>query len=488
MNNPLEKINKQNISRVTGYIKRNGVLNAVYRTQEKIKSDKKEAFYNEEFGMLRVKEEELLKQREVSFTHSYKISILVPAYETESVYLADLFDSVVGQSYENWELIIADGSKTGIVRRFCEQYIDSLDDKAVASRIKYLALPENGGISDNTNAALSAATGEYIGLLDHDDILEKDALFEVMKVLEAGLFMEGKVYSNKIKVIYTDEDKTDANNREYFGPHYKPDFNMDLLRSNNYICHFLIVRTALARNVGGFRSEYDGAQDYDFILRVVENIPVSAISHIDKVLYHWRSHKDSTAENPMSKMYAYEAGKRAITDHLKRKGISATVMDTEHLGFYRVKYILEAASVRHLTRKQWNEITPEEINEISEDFIMILAEDLKPKKDDYLDEMVGILTRYEVGCVGGKIYDKNNRVESAGFTINKEGEFVPNYSGLNGHFSGYMHRASLMQRVDGVSLDCMMIRRKAVTFKDNKPSLASGYATVFDPYAEFRRI
>lgn len=476
-----------NISRTVGYLKRNGVRDTFYKVMEQLDRKREESFYNEEFAMLRVRTDELLKQRETSFTHAYKISILVPAYETAPGFMCDLLDSVVSQSYPNWELIIADGSETGIVRKTCEEYKESLADISVSDKIKYIPLSVNAGISGNTNAALNIATGEYIGLLDHDDILEPDALFEVMKVLEANLIEEGKTFTNRIKVIYTDEDKTNAQNTEYFCPHYKPDFNMDLLRSNNYICHFLVVRTELARTVGGFSSEYDGAQDYDFILRLTENIPVSAVAHIDKVLYHWRTHEKSTADNPESKLYAYEAGKRAVYDHLKRKGISAEVLDTKHLGFYRVKYNNAQATVRHLLREEWDSLDKDKLAAVEEDFIMVLSDDLVPDSADYLDELAGVLQRYEVGCVGGKIYDKKNRVESAGFMLNSSGDFVPEYEGLKRHYSGYMHRADLMRKVDGVSLDCMMVRRSAIEIKDNKTTLASGYITVYDPYAEFRR-
>lgn len=486
MNNPLKKVNKLNIARANSYFKRNGLSETFYKVCEKLSRDKAEKFYNEEFLMMRVREETLNKQRETSFIHAYKISILVPAYETDSVYLTELLDSVTGQSYKNWELIIADGSVSGLVRRCVEQYAECLDDKT-ASKIKYLALSENGGISANTNAALYAATGEYIALLDHDDVLEKDALFEVVSVLDKNIIQDGNIYYNKIKVVYTDEDKTDSKTLRYFDPHFKPDFNMDLLRSNNYICHFLVVRRELALSIGGFRPEYDGSQDYDFILRAVENIPVDAIYHVDKVLYHWRSHLNSTAENTDSKLYAYDAGKRAIEDHLKRKGLDGEVIDTKHRGFYRVKYAAEDSSVKMVTRTEWNDFSEKEINEIEEEFIMILADDLEATSEDYISEFLGVLRRYEVGCVGGKIYDKHYKVESAGFLKNSEGDFAPSFNGLNGHFSGYMHRANLMQKVDGVSLDCMMIRRCAIEFKDNKPNLKRGYITVYDPYAEFRR-
>ena len=223
------------------------------------------------------------------------------------------------------------------------------------------------------------------------------------------------------------------------------------------------------------------------MFRCLENIPVSAVAHIPKVLYHWRCHPESTALNPESKRYAYDAGLRAVEAHLKRKGIAARVEHTEHLGFFRVIYEALPVTVRHLSRRQWDQMGREELEKITEDYIMILSDDLQPLDPDYLAELSGPMSRYEVGCVGGKIYDARFRIESAGYMKGENGKYVPNFKGLNGHYSGYMHRASLLQRVDGVSLDCMLLRRSALDLSEDKPLLASNYIVIFDPYAAFRR-
>lgn len=479
------KCNRQNMKKALNYMKRNGVKGTFYKVREQLDHDGADREHQETVLKMRPDAEELAAQHEEKYLHPYRISILVPAYETNPLFLKEMMQSVIAQSYENWELCIADGSESDIVKNAVMEMTGTID-AAVAKKIRYRKLESNGGIAANTNAALEMATGEYAGLLDHDDLLEPDALHEIMRVLSDNLRKDGNVYSNRLKAVYTDEDKVDQS-MQYSDPNVKPSFDIDLLRSNNYICHFFVFRTELGRKAGGFLEEFDGAQDHDFMFRCLENIPVSAIAHVPKVLYHWRCHEDSTAVNPESKRYAYEAGKRAVEAHLKRKGIAATVEHTEHLGFFRVNYEATPATVLRLTRQQWDEMSEEQIEQISEDYILILAENLKPLSPDYLREMMGPLSRYEVGCVGGKIYDRRFRVESAGYNKDETGRYVPNFKGLNGHYSGYMHRASLMQKADGVSLDCMLLRRSAIEFDGGKPKLAEKYIVIFDPYAEFRR-
>ena len=181
--------------------------------------------------------------------------------------------------------------------------------------------------------------------MDHDDLLAPDALFEMVKMIRQGFHDEdglaATVYredGNDYEMLYTDEDKVDMDGKTHFQPHLKPDFNIDLLRSNNYITHFLAVKRSLLDRVGGIRSDFDGAQDYDFILRCAEQ--AGAIGHIPRILYHWRCHKESTSENPFSKQYAVDAGKRAIGEHLKRLGVDAVVTPTKDMGFYEVEYPL----------------------------------------------------------------------------------------------------------------------------------------------------
>ncbi len=460
------------------YLKRNGISAAFYKAVERITRDMEEENYRKSIVPDVLHEIELSEQREARYTHAYQISILVPAYETEPAFLRAMIESVLAQTYEKWELCIADGSESNLVEDTVAEYRDE--------RIVYRRLFENGGIAANTNEALAMAHGEYVGLLDHDDELAPSALYEVMQVLDENLIADGSHISNRIMAVYTDEDKVDATGTHFFDPHYKPGFDMDLLRCNNYICHFFVVRTDLARKAGGFRDEFNGAQDHDFFFRCLENLPTSAIAHISKVLYHWRSHELSTAENPESKLYAYEAGKRAVTAHLERKHLKAAVTDTQHFGFFRVQYETGTQPVRIMTRTEWDALTKTQADQIPEHLIMILAKELTPLSSDYLSDLASYFVRYEVGAVGGKIYNKSGRVESAGFAMNEEGNFIPLFHGLNRHFSGYMHRASLQQRVDAVSLDCMMIRKSAIVFGEEK-TMDERYLVVFDPYAEFRR-
>lgn len=251
------------------------------------------------------------------------ISVVVPAYKTPAKFLREMIESLEVQTYTNWELCIANASPEDVAMSEVLREYTSKD-----ARVKVENLKENLGIAENTNAAMEMASGEYTGLLDHDDLLAPQALYRIVEALNQS--------REEPDVFYSDEDKVTTDLSEHFQPHFKPDFNVDLLRSNNYITHFFVVRTSLIRQVGGFRREYDGAQDYDFIFRCTE--AAKKICHIPEVLYHWRTHQASTADNPASKMYAFEAGKRAIEAHLKRQGVEGTVSHTKDLGFYQVEY------------------------------------------------------------------------------------------------------------------------------------------------------
>ena len=259
-----------------------------------------------------------------------------------------MIESVQAQTYGNWQLCLADGSgagdedadpKASLVQSIANEYASA------DARIRYECLTENQGIAGNTNAAIALADGDWIAFMDHDDLLAPDALFEMVKMIRQGFHDEdglaATVYredGNDYEMLYTDEDKVDMDGKTHFQPHLKPDFNIDLLRSNNYITHFLAVKRSLLDRVGGIRSDFDGAQDYDFILRCAEQ--AGAIGHIPRILYHWRCHKESTSENPFSKQYAVDAGKRAIGEHLKRLGVDAVVTPTKDMGFYEVEYPL----------------------------------------------------------------------------------------------------------------------------------------------------
>ena len=263
----------------------------------------------------------LRAQSMVRFPNAPKISILVPTYRTPEQYLREMIESVLRQSYGNWELCIADascdeGKTLAVIREYA----------ASDERIKAAALNENGGISDNTNQAAALAGGDYITLLDHDDLLAADALFEVAQA----------IVQERPDVLYTDEDKVNMLGTDHFEPNLKPDFSPDLLRAHNYITHLFVVKKTLFDEVGGFRKEYDGAQDYDLIFRCC--FRARKICHIPRILYHWRSHESSTAQNPESKLYAYEAGRKAIESHLKECGINARVERSRYWGLNHVIY------------------------------------------------------------------------------------------------------------------------------------------------------
>ena len=280
--------------------------------------------YGPWFESHKAAEADLAAQRKKGVPGGPMFSVIVPAYMTPEKYLTRMIESVKAQSYENWELVIADASdKPGepgaksvadVVRPF------SARDR----RIRYEKLVENKDIASNTNAAVALAEGSFLAFLDHDDIIAPDALYHFAAAAADGADM-----------IYSDEDKIRGDEEEHFQPHFKPDFNLDLLRSNNYITHFLAVKKSLAGE-DPFDPSMSGAQDYDFIFRMSEK--AQKIVHIPRVLYHWRTHEASTADNPLAKQYAYEAGKRAIEGNLERTGTKGEVELLPDFGFYRVHY------------------------------------------------------------------------------------------------------------------------------------------------------
>ena len=234
-------------------------------------------------------------------------------------------DTVKAQTYPNWELCLSDGSGADSPIRKLLESLAASDE-----RIKVIYHEKALQISENTNAGIEAATGDYIAFADHDDELTPHALFQCVKALNEN---------RDIRILYSDEDKMSMDGHKFFQPHFKPDYNPDLLCTVNYICHLFVVDREIISQVGMLRKEFDGAQDYDFIFRCVENVKPEQIYHIPKILYHWRCHEDSTAENPESKTYAFEAGKRAIEEHYKRTGINAEVLQGEFLGLYRTRFI-----------------------------------------------------------------------------------------------------------------------------------------------------
>lgn len=418
-----------------------------------------------------ITEEEYEQQKSMFSGCDVKISIVVPAYKTPKKFLCEMIESVLNQTYSNWELCIADGSENADVAETVSNYAQK--DK----RIRYQKLEQNLGIADNTNAALHMATGTFIGLLDHDDILAREALFEIVKQI---------LMIDQVDVIYTDEDKVTVDLQEYFDPHFKPDFNPELLRSNNYICHFFLVRKEILTKVHGFCKEYEGAQDYDFILRCTEC--ARKVAHIPKPLYHWRTHKDSTAENPESKLYAYESGKRAIEAHLVRSKESGIVEYMNDYGFYHVTYpvtghpkvsaaVLDTGSARDLNRcksafkmkKAGYEvceilvrqtITDFMFEQMTGDYVLLINSAVQMKSNNWLRNMLGCCQREQQVAVSGRLNYPDETIRHAGIIEGMNGYAFEGFSRVQ---YGYFHRESLQQNLSGVTFDLMLISKNMIS-------------------------
>lgn len=395
-----------NLKKTINYLKKNGVEDTYYATLERIVTRKQRKYQYEPPA-----EEELERQADIRWDREPKLSLVVPAYETKPIFMQDLILSVVEQTYRNFELVIADASETNVVEKVVKDFQTQYEG------IVYIRLEGNGGISENTNAALEYATGEYIGLLDHDDLLTPDALYHVAAELE-----KCRRKKRNPELLYTDEDKTNEYLEVYYEPNRKRDFNYDLILTNNYICHLSFYRADVIRRLR-LRKEYDGAQDYDLVLRTMAMLEEQDgnrtgtaffwkdhIRHIPQILYHWRCHEESTAQNTDSKTYAYEAGRRALEDYIKGKQWKAEVRHLKHLGFYRIEY--------------------------SESI-------LRQRKD--------------LGVVGGPLYD-NHKI--SGGAMRQDGTVM--YRGLHERFSGYLHRGTLQQDVDAVDFRNMAVREDLV--------------------------
>lgn len=476
-----ERLNKENVKKGFEYIRRNGVSR--FWTLAKAKAFPAGKSYKEWYEEHCPTKEELMRQREVEFSVQPLISIVVPTYQTPVPFLKDMIDSVRKQSYEKWELCIADGSLNGdendtkVIRVREELNRYSMEDK----RIKVVYLEENQGIAENTNQALALATGEYIGLFDHDDMLTPDALYEIVKAIN----------DYDYDVLYTDEDKISEDSHDYKKPVFKPDYSPELLCANNYITHFFVAKKTIVDRLGGFRKEYDGSQDYDFIFRCVEL--AKKVGHVSKVLYHWRMHGGSVAGDPTSKMYAYDAGKKAIQSHYERVGIQANVEHMERLGLYHTEYKMikqplisviiygeddekKKRCSEWFKRKDYSNleilasagINVEEINALAEkargSYLFFVSENLESVERDALQQMAGVLQIQNVGAVSGKVIGRKHTVEDVGVVFRTNGDLCKANYGIGDCDYGDMFRAKVMSNYSILSLNCFMTHKN--TFEE----------------------
>ena len=305
----------------------NGIHTVIRKSLIKLEAlSKGDGLYQTWLKENRVTKKELNQQRKTVFQENIKFSLVVPLYKTDKYLLKALVDSVLAQTYSNWELCLSDGSGADSpIRSILEEY------QKKDPRIKVVFNEKQLQISDNTNAAIGIATGNYIAFADHDDTLAEEAFYQMAREISQH---------PEADLIYSDEDIIDIRGNRLF-PHFKPDFNPDYLCCVNYICHLVVVKRTLLDRTGLLRPEYDGSQDFDFLLRCTEHTDSEKIRHIPKILYHWRSHEGSTAGNPDDKPYAVIAGEKALAGHYERMGIKAEVEYTGCPVVFRTHFVIE---------------------------------------------------------------------------------------------------------------------------------------------------
>jgi len=536
----LLKINP-NLYRNYEYSKRVKVVGKLQASKEYIAKELDEDMVGiREFFQI---ERDVEGESKINFGNNYKFSILVPLFNTPLKYLNQMLGSVLSQSYQNWELCLADASEKeySYVGNLC-RWIAKLEP-----RVKYIKLDKNGGISENTNACLEIATGDYIGLLDHDDILHTSALYEYMKIID----------SKQADYIYSDEDTFTEKPDDAFNPHYKPDFAPDTLRSYNYISHFSVFKKDLIDITGGFRKEFDGSQDYDLILRLTEI--ATKIEHVPQILYYWRAHQNSTALNISAKPYTILAAHKALKEHIERMGLEAEVEDTQVLSIYRIKYaiignplisiiipnkdhmsdlkkcidsifkmttyqnyeiiIVENNSVYPETFKYYEELKDnskvsvvywgKEFNysainnfgfsNAKGEYITLLNNDVEIITSCWLEELLMFTQRSDVGATGAMLYYPDDTIQHAGIIMGIGGVAGHSHKYFKRGEYGYMGRLILAQNLSSVTAACLMTKRTVfeklngldetfqVAFNDVDFCMRirkAGYLIVFTPFAE----
>lgn len=525
------------------YYRREGFGATLRRIQSKVTRRQNGPSYEKWLKKHSLSEEELEAQRREEFKISPLFSFVIPLYQTKKEYLKELIDSIADQTYHNWEVCFADGiGREGALQELVGEY------QKQGLRIQYQLLEKNRGISENTNAAIRMAGGDYIVLADHDDLLAPNALYECVKAMNQD---------PGIDLLYSDEDKVDLSGKKFFEPHFKPDYNIDLLCSMNYICHLFVVKRTVIEQVGMLRREFDGAQDHDLILRCCEQ--AGRIYHIPKVLYHWRCHMDSTVEQPESKLYAFEAGRRAVKEHYERLGIPAVVEHSSFFGIYRTRYqwkaqplvsiiipnkdhieelktcidsidlkstyrnyeyvIVENNSIEEATFEYYKELGQREnvsivyydggfnyskinnfgVASAKGDYLLLLNNDTELISPDGIEDMLGYCMREDVGIVGAKLCYPDDTIQHAGVVLGFGGMAGHTFIGASRFDLGYMGRMICAQDYSAVTAACLMTKKEIyervgglteafeVAFNDIDYCLKVrelGKLVVYDPYAE----
>lgn len=478
----------------------------------KIKKKKREKQVKLRYGTNSFPDAETIqKQRSTKFSKMVKISILVPLYNTPKKFLTQMIDSVVNQTYENWELCLADGSDAEhfYVEEICKEYIK----QPGGERIVYKKLEKNEGISGNTNACYQMATGEYIGLFDHDDLLHPCVLYEYVKVIN----------EQNADYIYCDEITfKNGNINKMITMHFKPDYAIDNLRANNYICHFSVFARELLEGTELFRTKFDGSQDHDMILRLTDK--AKKVVHVPKALYYWRSHKGSVASGIEAKTYAINAAKGAIAEHLRSHGlknfeiVSTRAFETifriryEIIGMPKVSIVIAnkdhvddlerciTSILEKTTYLNYEIIVVENNSETKEifeyydklkeydnikvvtyqgefnysainnlgvanakgEYILLLNNDTQVITINWIEEMLMYAQRNDVGAVGAKLYYEDKTVQHAGVVLQLGAHRTAGHIHCRqGRDSiGYMGKLCYAQDVSAVTAACLLVSRE----------------------------
>lgn len=449
---------------------------------------------------------EEMKEDVTQLRYKPLISIITPVWNTDEMWLRMAIESVRNQVYTNWELCLIDGGSTKeYVKKLLEDY--ALKD----SRIKVKYLSENLGIAGNSNEALTLASGEFIGFLDHDDELAPFALFETVKLLNQNPLLS---------YIYSDEDKIDEKGNRC-DPFFKPGWSPDLFLACNYLCHFSLIRKAVIEGIGGFRYGYDGSQDYDLFLRITEKLQTSEIVHIPKILYHWRIIPESASSSTTAKPYAYVAAKSALADSMNRRSIAIEeVVDGFWLGSYRIRYtiqsnpkvsiiipskdnvdvlsrciqsifdktsysnydiiIIDNQSEQQKTLDYYETLKKNSCVRISfykgpfnfsginnfavglceSPYLLFLNNDTEIITPEWLDAMLEHAQREGVGAVGALLIYPNDTIQHAGLIIGNPFIAINAHKHLPAQHFGYFGRAKEIQNFSAVTGACLLMRKK----------------------------
>mgnify|MGYP001371701476 FL=1 len=535
------------ITRARNYIAMYGMKRFIVKAVGKLTGKSIKDPTNIYFNKINPNEARLKEQRDYKFVSNYKFSILIPVYRPDVKFFTLMLDSIVAQTYDNWQICLADGSGEGYT---VENVVKPYTEKYGEDKVKYIKLENNLGIAENTNAAMRMADGDFIVFGDHDDELHPTALFECMRELERY---------PQADFIYSDEDKIIEATGQHTEAHFKSDLNMELLRSNNYICHLSVVKKSLADKVGGLYTQFNGSQDHDYVLRCVEK--AECVRHIPRILYHWRINDNSTAKSASTKTYANTAGVNAVSAHLKRMGIDGEVKNGVAPGFYDIRYKLTEKplvsviipnkdhlddltrcleSMENVNNYHNVEYIVVENNSVLEDtfegykelekkygdkfklvkwdgifnysainnfgaryakgeYILLLNNDTSVIEPDSLRCMLAQCQRAEVGIVGAKLLYDDDTVQHAGVIIGYQGVAGHAFTGIGDDVYGYFARAVLSQELSAVTAACLLTKRSVfdevggldesfeVAFNDIDYCMkvrAAGYKIIYDPHAK----